>query len=174
MKEQEHLSRVPLFSLLEPLQLAELARKLIKRTYNRGATIFYSDAPGSRLYIIESGRVKIASSSPDGNEVILAILRDGDFFGELSILDGEPRSATATAMETTSALTLDRADLLEMISKHPDVAIQMLTVLSKRLRSANLQVEGAFFLDQPTRLARRMLELAAIPRYRGDRSRSGN
>ena len=154
------LASVPLFASLKPHHLSELASKLTLRNYRRGATIFHKDDPGSTLYIIKTGQVKISAPSPEGEEAILAILTDGDFFGELSILDGKPRSATATAMETTSAFTLNRSDFLDVIHTKPELAIEILAALSERLRRTNLLLEDAFFLDMPGRLARQLLELA--------------
>lgn len=161
MKEETTLlAQVPLFAALKEAHLAELAGKLTLRNYEMGTTIFNRDDRGSMLYIIRNGQVKISAPSPEGEEVILAMMTDGDFFGELSILDLKPRSATATAMETTSAFTLDRDDFLDAVNTEPDLAIQILAALSERLRRTNLLLEDAFFLDLPTRLAKRLLELA--------------
>jgi len=161
MKEETTLlAQVPLFASLKEAHLAELAGKLTLRNYELGTTIFNRDDRGSTLYIIRNGQVKISAPSPEGEEVILAMMTDGDFFGELSILDLKPRSATATAMETTSAFTLERDDFLDVVNTEPDLAIQILAALSERLRRTNLLLEDAFFLDLPTRLAKRLLELA--------------
>lgn len=161
MKEETTLlAQVPLFAALEPAHLAELAGKLTLRNYELGTTIFHKDDRGSTLYIIRNGQVKISAPSPEGGEVILAMMTDGDFFGELSILDLKSRSATATAMETTSAYTLDRDDFLDVVRAEPDLAIETLAFLSERLRRTNLLLEDAFFLDLPMRLAKRLLELA--------------
>ncbi len=161
MKEETALlAEVPLFAALKSPQLAELTSKLTPRNYRRGETIFHKDDPGSTLYIIETGQVKIATASPEGEEVILAILTDSDFFGELSLLDGKARSATATAMEATQALTLHRSDFLEVIGKRPEMVSDILAALSDRLRCADLLLEDAIFLDLPARLAKRLLELA--------------
>ncbi|UCC60676.1 MAG: Crp/Fnr family transcriptional regulator [Dehalococcoidia bacterium] len=159
MEEVELLSRIPLFTSLKPEHLNEIAGKLTLRNYKRGTTIFHKDDPGSTLYIIKTGQVKIGAPSPEGEEMILAILTDGDFFGELSILDGKPRSASATAMETTDTLILNRNDLLDVITGEPEVGIGMLATLSERLRCADLLLEDAVFLDLPARLAKRLLEL---------------
>jgi len=158
-EETTLLAQVPLFAGLKSAHLAELAGKLTLRNYELGTTIFNRDDRGSTLYIVRNGQVKISAPSPEGEEVILAMMTDGDFFGELSILDLKPRSATATAMETTSAFTLERNDFLDVVNTEPDLAIQILAALSERLRRTNLLLEDAFFLDLPTRLAKRLLEL---------------
>jgi CRP/FNR family cyclic AMP-dependent transcriptional regulator len=154
------IGRIPLFTSLKPGHMALIAEKLTLRQYRRGAIIFHKDDPGLTLYIMKSGQAKIVTSSSDGEEVILAILTGGDFFGELSILDGKPRSATVVAMEDTSVFTLDRSDLVNVIMGQPEVAIEMLAAMSVRLRHANILIEDASFLDLPARLAKRLMELA--------------
>lgn len=154
------LAKVPLFSSLKPAYLSVLAERLATRKYGRGTIIFHKDDPGATLYVVKSGRVKIVTSSADGDDVILAILSDGDFFGELSVLDGKPRSASAVAMETTITLTLSRRDILDVISGEPELAIAMLATMSERLRCTNLLVEDVFFLSVPARLTKRLLDLA--------------
>jgi CRP/FNR family cyclic AMP-dependent transcriptional regulator len=160
MEEVNLLAKVPVFTSLKPVYLTELATKLTTRHYRRGETIFHKDDPGSTLYIIKSGQVKIATTSLEGEEIILAILADSDFFGELSLLDGRPRSATTIAMEDTKVLTLHRDDFLDVIGKHAGLAADMLAALSVRLRHTNVLLEDAIFLDLSTRLRRRLLELS--------------
>jgi len=160
MEEVNLLAKVPIFSSLKPAYLTELVTKLTARHYRRGETIFHKDDPGSTLYIIKSGQVKIATASLEGEEVILAILTDSDFFGELSLLDGRPRSATAIAMVETRVSTLQRDAFLDVIGKHPGLAGDMLAALSDRLRRTNVLLEDAIFLDLSARLRRRLLELS--------------
>lgn len=161
MEEGELLSHVPFFTSLKPVYVAELAGKLTGRSYRRGEVIFHKDDPGSALHIVKSGQIKIAAESPEGEEVLLTILSEGDFFGELSLLDGKPRSATATAMEAAQTLTLDRNDLLDVIQKYPEMAGDILAALSDRLRQTDILLEDAVFLDLPARLAKRLLELSS-------------
>ncbi len=160
MENIDLLAKVPLFASLKGEHLSDLASKMSTRNYRRGEAIFHKDDPGSTLYILKTGQVKIATDSPEGEEVILAIFGDGDFFGELSLLDGKPRSASATAMDATVALTLDRSGLMEIIGRHPDLAGDVLSALSERLRHTDLLLEDAVFLDLPSRLAKRLLQLA--------------
>jgi CRP/FNR family transcriptional regulator/CRP/FNR family cyclic AMP-dependent transcriptional regulator len=91
--------------------------------------------------------------------LILALLTDNDFFGELSLLDGQPHSASATAMETTQVVTLNREEFLEVIAKNPEMVNNILVVLSNRLRRTNTMFEDAVFLQLPARLSKRLLEL---------------
>lgn len=160
MEEVASLGSVPLFSTLEPEDLAELASKLRRRNYQASEIIFHKDDPGATLYIIRSGKVKITTTSPQGKEVMLNILNDNDFFGELCLLDGGLRSARAVAMEDTQALTLNREDLLAVTWKKPGVANRIIEVLCERLRHATILLEDAIFLDLPGRLAKRLLEFS--------------
>ena len=160
MGDGAFLAGVPLFATLRPPLLDELAGKLAPRSYRRGEVIFHQDDPGSAMHVIKSGRVKIAATSPEGEEAILAILRDGDFFGELSLLDDQPRSADAVAMEATGTLVLRRADFMEMLGRHPEMVSAVLVALAARLRRTDELLEDAVFLDLPARLCKRLLELA--------------
>jgi len=153
------LDQVPFFASLKPDQFADLASKLSTRHYRQGETIFYKDDPGSVLYIIKDGQVKITTSSPEGEEVILAIFTNGDFFGELSLLDENPRSASAVALAPTEVLTLNRSNFLDFIRRYPDLVSDILATLSRRLRRTDTLVEDAAFLDLPARLAKRLLQL---------------
>jgi len=139
--------------------LAFLSTKMVKRHYRKDEIVFHKEDPGSTLYIIEQGRVRIYVLSVKGEEVVLAILSSGDFFGELSLLDGRPRSATAQTLEESQMLVLDRHDFVSFLQEHPQAAITMLGILSGRLRQTDGLVEDVVFLDVPARLAKRLLEL---------------
>ena len=160
MEDIDLLASVPLFASMKSEYLVELSGKMTGRNYRRGDAIFHKDDPGSTIYIVKTGQVKITTDSTEGEEVILAILRDGDFFGELSLLDGKPRSASATTMSDTKALTLDRSALMESIAKYPELAGDVLAALSERLRHTDVLLEDAVFLDLPARLAKRLLQLS--------------
>lgn len=153
------LARVPLFAELTSEELDVLSACLRHRRYARGETIFLRGDPGSSLYIVESGRVKIVLSSAEGREFVLALLGPGDFFGELALLDGEPRSADAVAHETSQLLLLQRPDFLRFLDAHPRAAAGLLTVLSQRLRHDAEVLQDVAFLDVPARLARAILQL---------------
>ena len=104
------LRRVPLFSGLAESDLAAFAALVRERRYPKGAVIVFRDDPGDALYVVADGQVKVVLVAEDGREVILSVLRDGDFFGEMSVLDDEPRSAHVIAMEDSRLLALRRAD----------------------------------------------------------------
>jgi CRP/FNR family cyclic AMP-dependent transcriptional regulator len=160
MEEVDFLSRVPLFASSNPVNLSEIAHRLTTRNYRRGEVIFHQDDPGSALHVIKRGQVKINTISPEGEEAILAILTEGDFFGELSLLDGKPRSANAVAMEATQTLALQRQDFLDILVKHREMVGDILASLAERLRNADHLLEDTVFLSLPARLAKRLLDLA--------------
>lgn len=157
------LAKVPFFAGVAEAELETLARSLQRRSVRGGKAVFRHDDPGSSLYVIESGVVKVQRTSPEGREVILAILGPGDFFGELALLDGEPRSADAIAREDCTLLVLEREDFLAFLDKEPGVATKLLAALSRRLRRTDQLVQDAAFLDVPARLARALLQLAESP-----------
>ena len=154
------LGRVPLFVELTAEELAALAMSLRRRQSARGEVLFIEGDPGDSLYIIEEGRVKIALTSAQGKEVVLTILGPSDFFGDLALLDGEPRSADAIAVEECQLLLLRRQDFHSFIDAHPGAAKKLLAVLSRRLRRNAQLVQDAAFLDIPARLARMLAEMA--------------
>lgn len=153
-------SRVALFADLTEHEVGVLSSRLRRRRYPRGQVIFVQGDPGTCLYIVEEGQVKMVLSSPEGREMVLGLLGPGDFFGELSLLDGEPHPSDAIAREPCQLVLLERADFLKFLDDHPRVAARLLATLSRRLRhNAQLAYDVAF-LDVPARLARTLLELA--------------
>jgi len=156
----ETLKVVPFFSNLNQNEAIDLANRLVERRFNSGQVIFHMGDPAGLLYIITDGKVKIAYTSNDGQEAVLAILGAGDFFGELALLDDSPRSASAESLESTQTLTLHRDEFLGFIDSNPAFARQVLNVLARRIRHLNDQISDIFFLDLPARLARTILHLA--------------
>lgn len=156
----EALKKVPFFSNLSHSEVSSLAQRLIIRRFGPDQIVFHHGDPAGLLYIITTGKVKIAHSSADGQEAVLAILGAGDFFGELALLDDSPRSATAEAIEPTETLTLHRDEFLNFLDSNPDFARHVLNILARRIRHLNKQISDIFFLDLPARLARTLLLLA--------------
>ena len=154
------LKLVPLFQSMSPLLLRELATKLHPQRFRSGTAIFHADDVGSMLYIILQGAVKIFIPTTDGREVVLAIHRPGDLFGEMSLLDNERRSASAVTLDETEMVSLSRTDFQDVLNRHPDAARAILSVLVARLRQTNQSIQDAYLLDVPGRLARRLLILA--------------
>ena len=153
------LLRVPLFREMSPELLQDLARRLRPVRFRAGTAVFHVDDVGSMLYIVVQGAVKIFVPARDGREVLLAILRSGDVFGEMSLLDDDRRSASATTMDDTEMLSLSRQDFQQVLTRYPDACRALVGVLVRRLRQTNLSIQDAYMLDVPGRLARRLLLL---------------
>ena len=150
----------PLFAPCSDTLLADVARQLRSRTYRRNEVIFNQGDPGDALHVITRGAVKIVLPSSEGEEAIIATLRAGDFFGELALLDGEPRSAAAMAVEATETLILPRSVFRELLETHPDLRDALFSALTKLLRRLTHHVEELHFLDLAGRLAARLAQLA--------------
>ena len=155
------LAEIAIFRGLSEREHAALDQRLRRRRYRKGATIFLHGDPGEDLFVIESGTVKIGMTTADGKEITLAILGAGEFFGELALMDGAPRSSNASAMEECMLLLLERTQFLAFVDEHPSVARSIIEVLSRRLRDDNELVQDAAFFDVAGRLARVLLRLAA-------------
>lgn len=154
------LRRVPFLAILPDNEIAWLTERMRPRQYRAGTTIFHRDDPGSTLHIINSGLVKLVLASPEGREVTVGILDAGDFFGELALLDGGARSASAVALEAVETLTLDREPFIAILERHPQVATALLGILGDRLRRTDELIQDILFLDLPGRLAKQLLSLA--------------
>lgn len=171
MDDGAFLSLVPLFSSLPRAELAELAAILRPRAFRKDEIIFRKGDPGQVMYFIKEGEVRIFMHTEEEQQVSVAILSQGDFFGELALLDDKPRSGSAVAMERTETLTMHRDDLITQIKKHPQIAIVILSVLSGRLRQADELIENLTFLDVYGRVAKMLLELADDYGIEGERGR---
>ena len=155
------LRHVPLFADVADAELALLAPCLVRRSFAKDVLIFSEGSPGSALYIIESGQVRIYLTSSNGQQISLSVYGPGQVFGEISLLDGLPRSASVAALEPVIALALERDDFLPYMDAHPAVARSVIRVLSVRLRHTTTFAESLVFLDVAARLAAKLLELAA-------------
>jgi CRP-like cAMP-binding protein len=149
-----------LFEDADELALEAVARHLRRRRFRRNETIFHQGDPGDSLHLVSSGAVKIALPSMDGEEAIIATLRSGDFFGELALLDGAPRSATAVALESTETWTLPREAFLTLLDHDKRLRESLLAGLAHELRRITGHVEDLHFLDLGGRLASRLARLA--------------
>jgi CRP/FNR family cyclic AMP-dependent transcriptional regulator len=157
----DFLSTVPLLSGLDASEIARFAELTRERAYPRGSIIVFEDDPGDSLFIVRAGRVKVVLIGEDGREVILGILGVGDHFGELSLIDGQPRSAHVIAMEDTQLIVLRREDFRRRVEESPAVAWALLVELSRRLRRADEQIGRLVLLDVDGRIARLLLDAAA-------------
>ncbi len=158
--DAEILQKVPLFAGLPESALAALAARLRRRSLPGGTPVVYKGDPSGSLYLIESGRVKVHQATAGGSEVILNILGPGDFFGEMSLLDGQPRSADISTLEPSVLLLLEGEALQEIVAERPAVAWTLLQILSRRARTQNTQAEMLMTRDVPGRVAACLLRLA--------------
>jgi uncharacterized membrane protein len=130
------LTAVPIFHLLDPDEREVLAQHLDEVQFKAGQKIFGRGDPGDAIYVVSGGEVLLSFEDSTGERVVLETARGGDFFGELSLLDGGPRSSDATAIADTDALRVDRGDLEMLFQRHPDAALDFLTVMGRRLRES--------------------------------------
>ncbi|MDP2363240.1 MAG: Crp/Fnr family transcriptional regulator [Ignavibacteria bacterium] len=156
----EFLANVPIFSDLDEESLQKVAKSGVIQTYKKSSIILSEEGTGSALFVIAEGKVKISRSSSDDKEVILAILNESDFFGEMSLLDGMARSATVTAVEDSKLFIKQRAEFLELLAKYPEVSVALLTELTKRLRAASMKIKALSLKDAEGKVATVLLQLA--------------
>jgi CRP/FNR family transcriptional regulator, cyclic AMP receptor protein len=154
------LRSVPLFRGLNDEDLVAFAQLTRERAHPRGSVIVFQDDPGDALYLVAAGQVKVVLIAEDGREVILSVLREGSFFGEMAVIDEEPRSAHVIAMEDATLLVLQREDFHRQLRSSPGVAISLLKELSRRLRLADEKIAGLVLLDVNGRVAHLLLRMA--------------
>src|SRR5215475_7979643 len=131
------IGEVPIFGLLDEEEREALAQLMGSRDFKQGETVFHYGDPGGEIFILRTGRVELFVENTEGNKIVLSENEPGDVIGELSFLDGGPRTATAIAREDTQMLTLDRERLLDFIDMHPHAAMDVLTVIGRRLRATD-------------------------------------
>ncbi len=141
LKDVSVLRGIPLFALFDDAELNVLAGQLDERFCLAGQLIFSAGDPGGTMFIVQSGRVEIFLQDKADERVILTTIERGDLFGEFSLLDNEPRSASAKALENTELLIVDRNDLQFLIKTHPDAALDMMMMLTRRIRESNMRVQ---------------------------------
>jgi len=154
------MARSPLFHGMEEDELTRIARTMVRRRYRRHEVLFHEGDPGDSLHIVVEGRVKISRESPEGEEAIVAVLSPGDSFGELVLLDGAPRSATATAMEPTETMTMSRLTFVELVEGGSPFRARLLGGIAQRIRRLTDQLAEVHFLDMAGRLALELTRLA--------------
>ena len=154
------LNTVPLFSSLSDEQLALLQPCLQQRSYSRGAFVLRAGEETDALYIILSGRVKILMTDEQGHEVILAMLGQSEFFGEMGLFDDQPRSASVEALEACQMLRLSKAGFMACLENNISLAMVVIRNLVRRLRQADRNIESLALIDVYGRVARLLLEQA--------------
>ena len=154
------LRRVPLLSSLSEAQIDLLAAGSVRRNYPRGRTIVAEGEPSQSLYILLSGRAKVQRSDSEGKEVILAILGAGEFFGEMSLIDDAPRSASVITIEASDFMAINKDSFKSMMMQSTEVCLAVMKGLVKRLREADKKIETLALLDVYGRVARTLLDMA--------------
>ncbi len=154
------LKGVPLFTGLSETERDALGRDFVRRLYRPGELIFQQDDPGQVLYLVETGQVRIFVEGENGQETSVTFCGPGDVFGELAVIDEDPRSASAVAVKDTALLTLGRDRFREHLRRSPQLALNFMRALSVRVRYNTQQMTSLTQLDVPARLARKLLELA--------------
>ena len=164
------LQRSPLFRGLDPGTFGRIAALATQHGYRRGEIVFSHGDPGDALYAVVTGRVRISTGTAAGREIFLNIMEPGDTFGEIALLDGGPRTATATALAPTELVSIRRGPLFELLEREPKTALELLRLAGERLRWTSGLLEDAALLDAPARLAKRLLSLAEM---HGENGRDG-
>jgi CRP/FNR family transcriptional regulator, cyclic AMP receptor protein len=157
---QDILSRAGIFQGVDPVAVQNLIEQMETVRFPRGTTIFDEGEPGDRLYIITSGKIKLARHAPDGRENLLTVMGPSDMFGELSIFDPGPRTSSAVCVTEVTAATMNSEMLKQWVADHPAIAQQLLRVLARRLRRTNANLADLIFTDVPGRVAKTLLQLA--------------
>jgi CRP/FNR family transcriptional regulator/CRP/FNR family cyclic AMP-dependent transcriptional regulator len=156
----QYAEKVPLFSTLKADELKKICRIMVSREFSGGEIIVHEDDDeGHSFFIIVAGKVHVTVMSSQGKQTILATLTPGDFFGEMSLLDGEPRSATVYAAEACAVLTVYRKEFMQILHDFPKITIQMLVEMSKRLRRANRHINTLSLMSVYGRVADVILQL---------------
>jgi CRP/FNR family transcriptional regulator, cyclic AMP receptor protein len=152
----------PLFRGLPPATLERMAALATQRGYRRGEIVFSAGDAGDALFGVVSGRIRISSGNAAGREIFLNIMEPGDTFGEIALLDGGPRTATATAIEAAELVSIRREPFFDLLGREPKAALELLRLCGERLRWTSGLLEDAAFLDAPARLAKRLLSLGEL------------
>ena len=160
MKKIDLLQSVSLFFDLSEKELGYIEEKMVTRRYENGNYIFLEDSEGEQCFFVAKGSVKVTRLSKDGREVILTMLNAGDFFGEMSLLDGESRSANVIALEETEVLTLNREDFLVVLHDYPTIAIQLVKEMAGRLRKSDRQIASLSLSDAEKRITMCIIRFA--------------
>jgi CRP/FNR family transcriptional regulator, cyclic AMP receptor protein len=157
---QDVLSRAPLFEALDEDGARALRSRMTDVRLSRGERLFTEGDDGDRLYVVLEGKLKLTRAAPDGRENLLSVLGPGEMFGELSLFDPRPRTASASAITDSRLAALAHDKLLIWLTGRPEVALQLLRQLAQRLRRANDVMADLVFTDVPGRVAKQLLDLA--------------
>lgn len=158
-EKKEYLKGTPVFAGMSDSELDEIVPLVVQRRLRRNTVIFHEGDPASAFYLVKTGRVKIYKVFRDGREQVLAMLSDGQIFGDVPTFDGGPYPATAATMADSEIYLIRRDDFLEVVRRHPEIAIKVIVLLGQRLRQALNLVRDLSFKQVPHRLAGLLLKL---------------
>lgn len=158
--DTEFLLYVPIFADLPTETITAIEKIGTRKKYSKDETILHEEDAGNALFVIVSGHVKVARSSSDGREVILSILAESDFFGEMALLDGLSRSANVIATEDSEVFMIRRDDFLKMLREHPEISVALLKELTTRIRAADLKIKSLSLKDAEGKVATVILQIA--------------
>lgn len=153
------LSQAALFVGIDPGALTDLAQRAGTKKLDAEQALFHKGDPGGELYGVLRGRLRVRGLAPDGRTMVYSYMDPGAIFGEISVVDQQPRSASVDAAEPSEVLVVHRSHFAAFVREHPQVAINLARLLAARLRRVSDQTEDAFLLAIPARLARRILAL---------------
>jgi CRP-like cAMP-binding protein len=156
------LQRSPLFRGLSDEAFNRVDSLAAQRAFRSGELVFSQGDPGDALYAVVTGRIRISAGAADGKEMFLNIMEAGDTFGEIALLDGGARTATATAIAPSELVSVRREPLFALLEHEPRLAIELLRLCGERLRWTSGLLEDAALLDGPARLAKRLLSLGEL------------
>jgi CRP/FNR family cyclic AMP-dependent transcriptional regulator len=156
------IERNQLFRGLAQATIERIAALATRKTYADGTVVFMRGDPGDSLCGVVSGRVRISASRPGGREVFLNIMEPGDAFGEIGLLDGKPRTATATTLARTELIILRRDRFISLLGTEPSLAAHLIQLLCERVRWTSQLMEDSALLGVPARIAKRLLSLARV------------
>ena len=154
------LRNVPIFSDLEDKDLLRIVKLGVRQKYKKGNIVVLEQESGAALFVIITGKVKVVRTDEDGREVILSMFGPGEFFGEMSLLDGLARSASVVATVKSELFMIHRRDFLQLLEEYPQVAISLLAELAMRLRKADMQIKSLSLKDAAGRVANVLLMLS--------------
>lgn len=154
----DYLALSPVFAPLSPVERHALALRMRARHFARNEVVFHRDDPGAHVFLVASGTVKISVQEESGQEVVVALARGGDVFGELALFDDGPRSATVTALTETVAYALAKSDFTSIVERNPAAMRQLLATLARRIRRSTGHIEDLVFLDLPGRVAKFLVD----------------
>jgi CRP-like cAMP-binding protein len=165
IKRNPHLDllrKINIFKHLNDEALIRLYRRMSVRRWHGGSIVMGQHEPGDALYVLVAGKAKVVLFGDNGREMILSVLQPGDFFGEMSLFDGKPRSANVVAEHDATMLVLERQSFMDHLTQHPQTAIRLLTEMASRLRNANEIINNLALHDVASRLTRTLVTLAEV------------